>query len=496
MIINRLYNKAFLNLFNMYSLYKKRTNAILAGVFFFALLPTGCRKFVQVGPPATGIGNATVYASDLGAAAAETDIYDQMIGSPGMSSGNNSISCYGGMTADELKDYNSSALFSGVYTNTLSPANAYFWPELFGEIYDANSVLEGVAGSSTITSAEKQQLTGEAEFMRAFLHFYGTNLFGNFPVVTTTNYQQNNTIARSSPTAVYQQVIADLTAAQRLLPDNFVEPTGGIVTTERVRPNKWAATALLARVYLYEASWDSAEMEATAVINNSTLFSLDSGLNNVFLANSSEAIWQLQSIYPGYNTWDAYYFVLTSTPGSSSLPVALDTGLVNTFEPGDQRLANWVGEFPSGGITYYYPYKYKLNAYVGATTAPSEYTMVLRLAEQYLIRAEARAQEGNLQNAAADLNIIRNRAGLGNTGATTQTDLLNAIYHERRVELFTEWGHRWFDLKRTGTLDALMGSPGNVCQRKGGNWNPDWALFPIPASEITLNPKLGQNSGY
>jgi starch-binding outer membrane protein, SusD/RagB family len=481
----------------MCSSYKKRIQSILAGVFFFALLQTSCRKFVQVGPPASGIGNSTVYANDLTAAAAETGIYDNMIASDGgLSTGPRSLSCYGGMAADEFKDYNSSTLFSGVYTNTLSPANTYFWPELFSEIYDANSVLAGLAGSSAITTAENQQLTGEAKFMRAFLHFYGTNLFGDFPLVTTTNYQQNNTIARSPQATVYQQVVADLTAAQNLLPDNFVEPTGGIVTTERVRPNKWAATALLARVYLYEASWDSADMEATAVINNSTLFSLDSSLNNVFLANNNEAIWQLQPVVPGYNTWDAYYFVLTSTPGSSSLPVALDTGLVNTFEAGDRRLANWVGEFASGGTTYYYPYKYKLNAYVGNTTAPAEYLMVLRLAEQYLIRAEARAQEGNLQGAAADLNFIRNRAGLGSTTVTTQTDLLTAIYHERRVELFTEWGHRWFDLNRTGTLNAVMGSPGNVCQRKGGSWNPDWALFPIPASEITLNPKLGQNPGY
>jgi starch-binding outer membrane protein, SusD/RagB family len=480
----------------MCCLYRKRTNAILAGVLFFALMQTACRKFVQVGAPASGIGNATVYANDLSAAAAQTGIYHEMITIPGMSSGYKSISSYGGMAADEFKDYNASALFSQVYTNSMSSANSYFWPELFSELYSTNSVLEGLASSSSITAAETQQLTGEAKFMRAFLFFYGTNLFGNFPLVTTTNYQVNNTITRSAPTVIYQQVVSDLADAQNLLPDNFVAPSGGVVTTERVRPNKWAAAALLARVYLYEASWDSAELEATTVINNSTLFSLDSGLNSVFLANSSEAIWQLQAITPGYNTFDALYFVLTSTPGSSSLPVALDTSLVSTFEAGDRRLASWVGQFVSGGTTYYYPYKYKLNAYVGATTAPTEYTMVLRLAEQYLIRAEARAQEGNLQGAAADLNVIRNRAGLGNTVAATQTDLLTAIYHERRVELFTEWGHRWFDLKRTGLINAVMGSPGNFCQLKGGNWNPDWALFPIPATEITLNAKLGQNPGY
>jgi hypothetical protein len=464
---------------------------ILEGILC-CMIQTGCKKFVQVNPPATAITSATVYANDLSAASAMTSIYDNM-SSGGLSTGTYSLSCLGGLTSDEFENYNpSDPILSSCYSNSLVSTQSYFWPELFNEIYMANAVLEGVSSSASITIGEKNQLIGEAKFMRAFLHFYGTNLFGNFPLVTTTDYQVNNTISRTSQMAVYQQIVADLKDAQGLLSDNFVTPTGGTATSDRVRPNKGTATALLSRAYLYEGYWDSAEAQASAVINNSALYSLDT-LNGVFLANSSEAIWQMQPVQPGYNTWDGYYFILIGPPGSGSYQaVALTSGLVNSFEAGDQRRANWVDSLISAGQTYYYPFKYKVSD--ASNNLPvTEYLMVMRLAEQYLIRAEAEAQLNDLTDAASDLNIIRNRAGLGNTTAATQTDLLTAIYHERRVELFTEWGHRWFDLIRTDSVNSVMSI---VTPQKGGSWNPNWALFPVPQSEITINSNLTQNPGY
>jgi hypothetical protein len=123
--------------------------------------------------------------------------------------------------------------------------------------------------------------------------------------------------------------------------------------------------------------------------------------------------------------------------------------------------------------------------------------MVLRLAEQYLIRSEARAEQQNLtgpNGAIADLNTIRARAGLTSySGGSDQASVLAAILHERQVEFFTEWGHRWLDLGRTGNLNAVMDS---VELAKGGSWNPDKELYPIPATELTLNPNLKQNIGY
>ncbi|MBC7851372.1 MAG: RagB/SusD family nutrient uptake outer membrane protein, partial [Chitinophagaceae bacterium] len=110
-------------------------------------------------------------------------------------------------------------------------------------------------------------------------------------------------------------------------------------------------------------------------------------------------------------------------------------------------------------------------------------------AEQYLIRAEARAKLNDLTGAISDLNTIRNRAGLANTIAVSQQNILNAIAEERRTELFGEWGHRWFDLKRTGKINEVM----NALK---ANWKATDALWPIPIDQLKANPALVQNPGY
>jgi hypothetical protein len=134
---------------------------------------------------------------------------------------------------------------------------------------------------------------------------------------------------------------------------------------------------------------------------------------------------------------------------------------------------------------YYYPYKYKSLVF----GANAEYYTLLRLAEQYLIRAEARAEQGNVSGAQADINVIRNRAGLGNTTAGDQASLLAAVAQERRIELNCEWGHRWLDLKRTGTASAVLGAEKTT-------WTATGILWPIPSSEISANSNLVQNAGY
>ncbi|MNL53547.1 SusD family protein [compost metagenome] len=112
------------------------------------------------------------------------------------------------------------------------------------------------------------------------------------------------------------------------------------------------------------------------------------------------------------------------------------------------------------------------------------------MAEQYLIRAEARAEQGDLIGAKEDLDKIRTTAGLTGTTALSKQDILDAILKERRVEFFTEQGHRFFDLKRANALDAALAPV------KAG-WNPTDQLLPLPESELTLNPNLNpQNPGY
>jgi starch-binding outer membrane protein, SusD/RagB family len=475
-----------------FSLLRELKNVLIFLAFFSFY---SCKSFVEVGVPVTMITAQTVYANNNSAAAAMTSIYSNMIGGiSSLSSGRNSISFLQGMAADELKNYSTDAISLQFYQNALISNNSYFWTEIYKEIYVTNAVIIGCENSTALSTTVKQQLIGEAKFMRAFLYFYAVNLYGSVPLALSTDYKINSTLSRASEDDVYKQIIGDLKDADNLLPINYATPTGA-ATTLRVRPNKAAAMSLLARVYLYTKNWNAAKIEADSVISNVSQYNLESDLNQVFSYDSKEAIWQLQPVYPGLNTFDAYYFILTSTPGTGRFYAALSDDLLNVFEPGDARLANWVGQYQSANVVYSYPFKYKKNVYnpQQSLSDVTEYLMVLRLAEQYLIRAEARVENEDISGANLDLNIIRRRSGLSDVTITDKTSLLNAIFHERQVELFTEWGHRWFDLKRTGQLNNIMPA---VTQSKGGSWSPDAALLPIPRSEILLNRNLVQNPGY
>jgi hypothetical protein len=363
-------------------------------------------------------------------------------------------------------------------------------------LYQVNSVIEGVS-SGNIPAGEKKILLGEAKFVRAYIYFYLVNYFGDVPLVLTTDLKTNANISRSTKADVYARIVSDLSEAQADLSPDFLSTDLSTVTTERVRPNKAAATALLARVYLYNQQWQKAEEEASEVINDSR-YQLLPDLNGVFLKNSPEAIWQMQPQFVddgNSNTPDGR--TLIPYPGDVPQRV-ISSFLLNTFEANDLRRADWTTTVSSGGADYPISFKYKIGNTTGGTQDQQEYIMVLRLAEQYLIRAEARAQQGKLlgaDGAASDLNAIRNRAGLPNTAAAAQGDLLDAISRERRVELFIEGAHRWFDLKRTGKIDAVMGV---VTPLKGGTWSPYKALLPIPAQEFKNNPALRghQNPGY
>ncbi len=462
----------------------------------------GCKKSIEIDPPSTAITAAVVYSTNASAAAVMSGMYSRMMMPGTLSDGSGSIGYLGGLLADELTNFGTDPTTLSFYANSLSSvspsgiSNSYFWAEIYNELHVANSAIEGLANYSGTTPSMNRQLTGEAKFMRAFFHFYAASLYGDIPIITTSNYLTNEKLFRSPKNLVYQQVIQDLKDAQGLLSVKYLYPSG-LVTLQKIRPNGGAATAVLARVYLYTGKWDSAETEATALINNSGSYGLDSNLNQVFLANSQEAIWQLAPVQPGYNTQDGYFYILTSPPGAGNFfEVALSNYLLDSFEIGDKRKENWIGIYTADSINYfYYPYKYK-QAYNSANPVPVEYEMVFRLAEQYLIRAEARAQRSNIQGAIDDLNIIRKRAGLPMTTASDQTSVLTAILHERQVELFSEWGHRWFDLIRTGNINHIMGSPENICTFKGGSWNQDWTLMPLPEAELQIDHNLTQNPGY
>ncbi len=349
---------------------------------------------------------------------------------------------------------------------------AQLWDEPYKIIYRANALIEGLSTSASVSEALQNQLSGEALFVRAFCYFYLVNLFGDVPLVLTTDYETNTSIGRTPVATVYEQLIADLITAKELLPTDY-----STSVSERVRPNQGTADALLARAYLYTGEWQKAEQQASLLIQNGLLYTLEP-LGNVFLKQSKEAIWQL-----GKNTSDASEGFLFDMPYSFNC--ALTTEFGKSFETGDQRASTWMATIDFGE-DYYYPVKY-LTSYVGVT----KHSIVFRLAEQYLIRAEARARQSDFVGAREDIDMIRRRAGLGNSSADDLSSLLFAIEQERHHELFTEWGDRWINLKRTGRLDAVVGPLKPL-------WEPFKALFPIPENQLLNNPAMtnAQNPGY
>ncbi len=444
-----------------------------------ACLFVSCKKFVAIPKPVEQLPAESVFNNDNATLQAITGIYSEMMNNPQQFS-NGQVTLLAGMCADELYSY-TPGFTDEFINNEISQNNhgnleSYFWNPCYRYIYAANKIIEGTAKSNSLSPLVKKMATGESKFIRAFCYFYLVNLFGDVPLILESEYQNNQSLPRISKATIYSQIINDLKDAKDLVLSNYP-------AQERTRPNKMAVSSLLARVYLTMQDWINAETEASFVIN-SGFYALNNNLNDVFLKNSGETIWQLKPVNPSRNTWEGYSII---PPSPSSAPTYLVTNnLLNSFELNDQRKTNWLKAHVFASQTFYYPYKYKIIS--GSTV--TEYYIILRLAEQYLIRAEARIYQNNISGAQSDINLIRTRAGLSNTTSNDKPSILSAIEQERRIELFSEWGHRWFDLKRTGRATAVLSL------LKPATWQPTDELWPIPQSQINLNSFLVQNPGY
>ncbi|MEC5146410.1 RagB/SusD family nutrient uptake outer membrane protein [Chitinophaga sp. 212800010-3] len=478
---------------NFQAIIKKRARlSIFLMLITFAFTDINCKKAIDVNTPTTSIDSKNVYTNNKTAAAVLTGIYAGISTNTPLSQDLVSIGLRTGLSSDELVLYSGSddQSLRTYYQNNLSPSEMVsLWQILYNKLYVINAAIEGLNNSTGLDPSLKKQLQGEAKFMRAFVLFYLTNLYGDIPLVTSIDYTVNYVLSRSSQQQVFVQIISDLKESQNLLSSDYLDGTILSNTKERVRPTKWAAIALLARCYLYTHDWENAESQANFVINNTALYNLES-LDRTFLMNNREAIWQLQPVNQGANTEDAKTYIIPPEGLGFLNPVYLSDHLLNSFELGDQRKSKWIDTITSGGTLYYFVYKYKSAVFNAPVT---EYHTIFRLAEQYLIRAEARAQQNNINGALEDVNTIRKRAQLNPLNISNKDDLLTAIYHERQVELFTEWGHRWFDLKRTQTVNGIMSK---VTPEKGGTWSPNWQFYPIPANDIKIDGNLIQNPGY
>jgi len=453
----------------------------MAGILIAAASLTSCKKLITIpSNPPSSITQQQQFADSATAITAVAGVYAYNQGN-GFAYSDGQLTTACGLSADELSYTNTDDVIQ-FYSYNLTPLNngiITLWGYPYRGIYQVNAVLNGITGNANLSAAFQQQITGEMEVVRALYYFNMVNLFGGVPLVTSISYKETQRLPRSTAADIYKQVMTDLTDARGKLTASY--PSSG-----RARPNLYTAIALLAKVNLYQNNWQSAYNEADSVIKSGLYDLTNTPLTGVFLSGSQEAIWQIPANQGYYGVSDAQRFIPYS---SSAIPnYILTTSLLTAFEAGDKRLQNWVGATTPNGTTMYYPYKYKN---VSASTTPTEDQMILRLAEMYLVRAEAAAHLNHLTEALADVNVIRTRAGLGASTAdpASQTAVLNAVMHERQVELFCEWANRWYDLKRTGTAQTVLNAV------KTG-FIAEAALYPIPQAQIQLNNLLIQNPGY
>ena len=484
-------------------------------VISIALLLTSCKKLVDIDEPIDTVTSAKIFSSDEQANQTLAGMYSQMVSSDGtLSMLNGGATMYGGLAADELSLSNG-VLFAEeqeINSNKIlvnnSVSESVLWMQTYKTVYTANAILDGEAASTavTLTKAKRIELKASARFFRAFSFFYLTNFFGDIPLPLSSDYRKTIRLKRASQLEVYEQIIADLKEAISL----FSDPDAPVMS--KTKANKVAAQALLARAYLYIKDWDNAENYANQVIANS-VYQLEP-LKNTFDLNSKETVLQFTinpSTYIGKTNEMTHFlplFPLSLLPVAdqelfldpdnyeSFLPaltprIIVPEQLANAFEAGDQRKTAWLDYNPSPVAAPYFGRKtYFANKYPNSETDKTNYVLI-RLAELHLIRAEARAMLNKNNLAAEDIDLIRNKAGLGKTTAVNQESLLTAVAQERKVELFAEWGHRFLDLKRTGkALSVLSAIPGKE------GITADDLLFPIPPLEILANSNLTQNPGY
>lgn len=467
------------------------TRTIIKNPVYILLITSlffSCESYVDIDVPNDRITGQTVFSNNQTALSALEGLYSQLFNTSFAAGGNRSVTFLSGLSADNFEVTTTTQAILEFAEHEIFPSNSFnfdLWTGAFNTIYMSNALIEGAEISDDLEIEIKNRLIGEAKFLRAFTYFYLTNLYLDVPLILGTDYQANSLASSTPQEEIYSQILLDLNSALELTKEEYFNG-------ERTYVNSFVVNSFLARVHLYMENWQQAEFYSSQVISASNLYGLEENLDNVFLPNNKEAIWQISPAGWGGNfrhTREGNLFVWLST---SSSPVQLSSNFLNLWDENDLRFQNWIGTYTDETGTYRFPFKYKVQYDATGADIP-EYSTVLRLAEQYLIRAEARANLGDNDGAIEDLEKIQERANASLYSETnlqeSPNDLLESIIIEKRKELFAEWGHRWLDLKRLDKAGEILGS-----------YNPLWEstdiYYPIPEQDRIKNPNLDQNEGY
>jgi tetratricopeptide (TPR) repeat protein len=377
----------------------------------------------------------------------------------------------GDLSADNARHRGTLQHLGDIDRNQILADNATIsgaWGAIYSALNRVNILIARVPEIADLTTAERNQILGEAHFLRA-LHLHNlTKVWGDVPMPLTPvlSAAEAANVTRTPQAQVYTQILSDLTQAGQLMTN----------ATQTRQASLNAARALRARVLLYRGDWQGALDAANQLPASYALAANYADLFTADGSNTTEDIFRITFTPQDYNEMGYYYLRL----GRSE--VAPTPELNAAYEAGDARKA-WTVQPRTATSSEFQGTKFP-------TTIGGEDLHVIRLAEVILIRAEALARLGQLQAAVNEYNRLRVRARLTphvlGVDVTTQAQVLAAIARERRVELALE-GDRWPDLLRTGQAAAVMGLSGDRLHQ---------LLYPIPARELVVAPGLVQNPGY
>lgn len=374
------------------------------------------------------------------------------------------------------------------------------WNAHYQGIQSANILIDKIQ-NVTMDEALKARYVGEAKFLRALMYFNLVRIYGDVPLVleVINNPQEGYAYGRVSAETVYGQIITDLKDAEGVLPYTYPSADMG-------RATKGAAMSLLGKVYLTRKEFALASEKLKQVIDAAaqTKYQLVANYANLFGAtneNNAESIFEVQfkSSSNGEGSPFSNQFapigsgtavVSVGNPLGQNIPTA---EMYASYEAGDlRRDISMATKYTLNGKDVQHNYIKKYQSTPAAYLDADVNWIVLRYADVLLMYAEALNEQGFIADGPAFeyLNQVRKRAGLAaisSTNVTSQVEFRLAVEKERRSELAFE-GHRWFDLVRTGRAETILSSKGMQSYQ---------ALFPIPQSQIDINPTLmTQNPGY
>lgn len=444
-------------------------------IALLALAATSCKDVLDTTPETT-ISDAAVISDEKSATAALIGVYDGVQGYFGVNQLAHNVIADNLVNTTAPGNIIPTLVASG--TSAFDPTSAGGYAAAYVAINRANFVIKNTKAlaDAVISTTARNQVVGEAYFLRALAYFDLVRTYGGVPLILepTVTASQYDGVKRSTVVETYTQVLADLDNAEKLLTTTIV----------RNRANLYSVYALKARYYLYNSNWDKADEYATKVISNTTGFKLVKPYSTFYTtAKSTESI--LELTFSNSDKNPIYTYLLSAAEGGR-LDYIAEAGFVQLLlDPNKGGARKSLVKLLSSG-------SYSVTEYGNQDGSSSLF--VLRLAEQYLIRAEAKAKKStpDLTNAIADLNVIRTRSDVPafvSSESTTANDVLLAIENERRYELAYE-GHRFSDIVRTGRAAAVFGAL-NPLFADAGRW-----VFPIPYAQIIADPDLEQNPAY